>query len=134
MAQWHLRSRRKPSGKLLKKMSKKKKYQRGRDFLPTHIGEPKSQSLSARGGNVKRLLLRTNVANVTVKGKSQKAKILSVIGNPADSQFIRRNIITKGAILQTDIGKVKVTSRPGQEGVVNGILIEELHDEKKPKS
>lgn len=133
MAQWHLRSKRKPSGKLLKKNSKKKKYQRGRDFLPTHIGEPKSQSLDARGGNVKRLLLRTNVANVTVKGKSQKAKILSVIGNPADSQFIRRNIITKGAILQTDIGKVKVTSRPGQSGVINGLLIEEAPDEKKPK-
>ncbi len=88
------------------------------------MAEPKSHALRTKGGGEKRLLLRTNVANVIVKGKSQKAKILSVIGNPADSQFIRRNIITKGALLQTDIGKVRVTSRPGQSGVVNGILIE----------
>ncbi|MBI2076595.1 MAG: 30S ribosomal protein S8e [Candidatus Aenigmarchaeota archaeon] len=124
MAQWHLRSKRKPSGKLLNKRSKKKKYQRGRDFLPAHIGEPKSQQLRTKGGGEKRLLLRTNIVNVIVKNKAQQTKILSVIGNPADSQFIRRNIITKGAILQTDLGKVKVTSRPGQDGVVNGIMIE----------
>ena len=130
MAQWHLRSKRKPSGKLLKKNSKKKKYQRGRDFLPTHIGEPKSRHLKTKGGGEKRLLLRSNIVNVIVKNKAQQAKILSVIGNPADSQFIRRNIITKGAILQTDIGKVKVTSRPGQAGVVNGIMVEPAVEKK----
>lgn len=124
MSQWQLRSKRKPSGKLLKKISKKKKYQRGRDFLPTHMGETKAKSIRTKGGGEKRLLLKANIANVLVKGKGQKVKILSVIGNPADSQFIRRNIITKGAILQTDIGKVRVTSRPGQHGTVNGILIE----------
>jgi len=38
---------------------------------------------------------------------------------------VRMNVITKGAIIETDKGNVKVTNRPGQEGHVQGILIKE---------
>ena len=37
---------------------------------------------------------------------------------------VRRNILTKGAIIETDAGKAKITNRPGQEGTVNAVLVE----------
>ncbi|MFH0832869.1 MAG: 30S ribosomal protein S8e [Candidatus Aenigmatarchaeota archaeon] len=123
--QWQLRSMKKPSGKLLKKNSKKKRFQRGRDYLPTHIGNKSVVKLRTKGAGEKRVALKANIANVSVNGNAKKAKIITVVGNAADAQFIRRNIITKGAIIQTDIGNARVTSRPGQSGVVNAVLIEQ---------
>ena len=52
-------------------------------------------------------------------------KIISVVENPANRQYVRRNIVTKGAIVQTEIGKALVTSRPGQDGIVNAVLLKE---------
>lgn len=125
MAQWILRSKRKKTGGLLKRPGKKKKHQRGRDYLPTHIGKTKIKKERARGGNIKMIALSANTANIVAKGRAQKAKILSVLENKANPQFVRRNIITKGAVIQTELGKARVTSRPGQSGIVNAILIEE---------
>ena len=123
--QWRLRSNRAPTGKLLKKNTKKKRYMRGSDFLPMHIGETRKRGKRSRGGNAKLMLLSSNIANIVHKGKSQKVKIISVLKNPADPQFVRRNIVTKGAIIQTELGEARVTSRPGQDGVVNAVLIQE---------
>ena len=125
MVQWHLRSRQKPTGSLIGKRMKKKKYQRGRDYLPARLGEMRIRKIRTKGGGEKSIALAANVANIIVKGKSQKAKILSVIENPADPQLVRRNIITKGAIIETEAGKARVTSRPGQDGTINAVLIEE---------
>jgi small subunit ribosomal protein S8e len=123
MTQWQLRSKRKKTGGLLKKHSKKKRHQRGRDYVPTHLGEPRKAGRRTRGGRKKTLAFSTNVANIVADGKSRKAKILSVVENPADAQFVRRNIITKNAVIDTEIGLARVTSRPGQQGFVNAVLI-----------
>ncbi len=123
--QWRLRSKRAPTGKLLKRNAKKKRYMRGSDFLPMRIGETRKKGKRSRGGNAKLVLLSENVANIVHKGKSQKVKIISVVKNPADPQFVRRNVITKGAIVQTELGEARVTSRPGQDGIVNAVLIQE---------
>ncbi len=122
--QWRLRSKRAPSGKLLKKNTKKKKYMRGRDFLPMHIGTQRAKKKRTRGGGEKLILLSGDTANIISKGKSQKTKIISVLKNPADPQLVRRNVITKGAIIQTELGEARVTSRPGQDGTINAVLIE----------
>jgi len=124
LTQWHLRSKRKPTGALLKKRSKKKRYQVGRDFLPAHVGQVKKKTVRTIGGGRKTLLLSTDLANVSIAGKIKKTKILTVKENPADSQFVRRNIITRGAIIETELGLARVTSRPGQHGVVNAVLVE----------
>lgn len=125
MAQWHLRSHRTKTGKSLKRISKKFKRNRGRDFLPTHIGKRRIESIKTKGGGEKIAALAADTANVIANGKAQKAKIITVTANPADSQFVRRNIMTKGAVIQTELGKARVTSRPGQDGVINAVLIEE---------
>ena len=54
---------------------------------------------------------------------TQTNQIISVLKNPANRDYERRRIITKGAILDTELGQVKVLSRPGQDGILNGILI-----------
>ncbi len=131
MTKWIIRSKRKITGGLVVKRSKRKKYQRGRDFLPTHVGKTKVRAIRTKGGGEKRIALAIDMANVSVKGKMQKARILSVAENPADSQFTRRNIITKGAIVQTELGRARVTNRPGQEGFVNAGIVEEKPAQKK---
>ncbi len=124
MTKWQLPPKKKTTGGFIKRHGKKTRAQRGRDYLPTRIGEPKIKELRVRGGNKKLIALTTNFANIFADGKHQKTKILSVSDNPADSQFVRRNIITKGAMIVTELGKARVTNRPGQEGTVNAVLIE----------
>ena len=46
-----------------------------------------------------------------------------VIDNPANKDFARRKIITKGAIIQTSDGQALVTSRPGQDGVIQAKIL-----------
>lgn len=123
MTKWNLKSKRTASGGIRKRHSKKKKYQRMRDYIPTKVGRPKIRKLRTRGGNEKYLLLSCDFALLSDKEKTKKAKILSVLENPANLQYARRNIITKGAIIETELGKAKVTSRPGQHGVINAVLI-----------
>ena len=131
MAVWQGRSRRSITGRMLRRHRKKRKFEMGREYLPVHIGETKRKVIRTRGGNRKVRLLSTNVAYVVDKksGKVEKAEIFGVVENPANPHYVRRNIITKGAIIETNLGKVKVTSRPGQDGVVQGILIEERSPE-----
>jgi small subunit ribosomal protein S8e len=123
MTQWQLPPKKKITGGAIKKNYKKTRAQRGRDYLPAHIGKTRTSLTRVRGGNEKRIVLLAETANVSVDGKHKQAKIISVFENKADSQFVRRNIITKGAIIDTDLGKARVTSRPGQDGTVNAVLI-----------
>ena len=88
--------------------------------------EEKRKSKRVKGGNSKTYLLRAsqvNVMNLKTK-KTKKAKIKNVIETPSNRFLARQNVITKGTIIETDLGKVKITNRPTQEGVLNGTLIE----------
>ena len=72
--------------------------------------------------------LRLDVGNKinVIDPKTNKAEmldILDVVENKANPNFVRRNIITKGAIVETSKGNAKVTSRPGQSGVISGVLL-----------
>ena len=78
-------------------------------------------------GNNKKTALKTidfvNLATGDVKVK--KAKIIKVLDNATNNDYKRRGIITKGAILETQEGKCRVISKPGQNGIVNAILLKE---------
>jgi small subunit ribosomal protein S8e len=78
------------------------------------------------GGNKKYRLLRANIANVTdpKNNTTTQATIETVTENPANQHYIRRDIITKGAVIKTNLGLAKVTNKPGQEGIINAVLIE----------
>lgn len=95
----------------------------GGGFTATKVSEKEDRYLKrGRGGKPKVKARRAGFVNVLVEGKTRKAKILSVVESH-NPQYARQNIITKGAILNTEVGKVRVTNRVGQDGVVNGILV-----------
>lgn len=120
------RSNRKPTGGLLKSMRKKKKGDFGNDFMPVKIGEERKKTIVGLSNYEKQRLMQSNSINLTDSktGKTKKAKILEVVDHKDNINYTRMNIITKGCIVKTDAGKAKITSKPGQHGVVNGILIE----------
>ncbi|MCD6237159.1 MAG: 30S ribosomal protein S8e [Thermoplasmata archaeon] len=125
MAIWQGRSKRSITGRIIRAHRGKKKREIGREQLITTLGETRIKKIRTTGGNEKVRLLSVNVAYVTDKtGKTSKTEILGVIENPANPHYVRRNIITKGAIIETKLGKARVTSRPGQQGQINAVLIE----------
>ncbi|MDH3610575.1 MAG: 30S ribosomal protein S8e [Nitrosopumilus sp.] len=79
---------------------------------------------NVRGKNTKTALKAIDFVNLATKGdKVKKTKILKVLENATNNDYQRRGIITKGAILETQEGKCRVVSRPGQSGTVNAVLI-----------
>lgn len=125
MAQWQGRSKRKTSGGRIRLHRKKRTFEIGREKQFTTIGDNKNLKIRTQGRNQKMRLVNTEMANVTdpKTKKTKKTKILTVIENGANPFYVRRNIINKGAIIDTELGNARVTSRPGQHGVINAILI-----------
>lgn len=104
---------------------KKRKYELGR--FPTLTMLSNSERITVqrvRGGDVKIRVKKTAYANVTdpSEGITKRVKILKVARTPANREYARRGIITKGTLIETELGLAKVTSRPGQDGVVNAVL------------
>lgn len=127
MAIWHNLPKRKPTGGKPSVSKKKTRSQLGSVPTETKIDETRRQARRMSGGDMKQTLSASNVANVADRAakKIRVAKITSVAENAANLHYVRRNIITRGAVIETDIGRARVTSRPGQDGVVNAVLLEE---------
>lgn len=105
---------------------KRRKYELGRYPTETTLDNvDKREVIRVRGGNIKIRLRRTAYANVVdpETGEGKKVKILRVLETPANREFARRGIIVKGSVILTELGKAVVTSRPGQDGVVNAVLL-----------
>ncbi|WP_435183291.1 30S ribosomal protein S8e [Halobellus sp. EA9] len=119
------RSKRKRTGGRRRRSHKKTRHQLGRQPAETTVGEPRFQTIDSRGNDTKVRALSTDVAQVAEDGDTTEAQIENVIENPANVNYARRNIITKGAIIETSEGTARVTSRPGQTGQVNAVLVDE---------
>ena len=116
---------RKITGGKYKKNRKKKSYEIKGQKRIIKLGEEKRKELRTRGGNKKIVLYATKFINVRVKGnKQKKVEIKNVIETPSNRFLARQNVMTKGAIVETELGKVRITNRPSQEGSANGVLIE----------
>lgn len=120
------RSKRKYTGKLYRRFRKKRKYELGREYVEALIGERKIKKVRVRGGNYKIRIFREKYANVYVPAEKKvvRAEIKRVIENKAHIHYARRNVLTKGAVIETSVGKAVITSRPGQDGVINAVLVE----------
>ena len=125
MGIWQARSRRKRTGGRLRPIRKKRRFEIGRELQQATIGPGTVKTYRVRGGNRKLRILTVATANVydPATKKSRVAKILTVRENASNPNYVQRNIITKGAILSTDLGLVRVLSRPGQDGVINAVRI-----------
>lgn len=93
-------------------------------FAATKVADKDERvAVRGRGGTLKTKIKRALFVNVKAKdGKMAKTKILGVLESH-NPEYVRQNIITKGAVLNTEVGKVKVTNRVGQDGVVNGVAV-----------
>ena len=118
---------RKITGGKYKIFSKRKKYAIPGIPRKVKLRETKTKVLRGLGGSKKTVLLSAEYANVLdpKTKKTKKAKIKNVIETPANKFLARQNILIKSAIIETDLGKAKITNRPGQEGQINAILLKE---------
>jgi len=127
MGVWHGRDLKKPTGGRVRPHRGKRRREMGSHPTETTAGEAEHRvKVRVMGGNHK---IRVKVASyINVSDPStrstRKLKILQVVSNPASVDYSRRGVITKGALVRTEAGLVRVTSRPGQDGVVNGVLVE----------
>ena len=125
MALSQARPKRKQTGARYKDYRKKRQHELGREPSFTKLGKKRAQIIRTMGANRKLRLLSADTANLfDPKSKSFKqVKIKTITDNPANRHFIRRNIMTRGSVIDTELGKARITSRPGQDGVVNAVLI-----------
>lgn len=125
MGIWQGRSRRKRTGGRLRPIRKKRRFEIARELQSATVGAGTVKKYRVRGGNRKMRILTTNTINVfdPATKKTKSVKVITVRENPANPNYVQRNIITKGAILETELGLVRVRSRPGQDGVLNGVRV-----------
>jgi small subunit ribosomal protein S8e len=126
MGVWHGKTGRRVTGARVKKSRGKKKYEMGHSPTETVIGEVKRRTVNSKGiHHKKRPALRVKDVNVTDTKKNQtfRVEIQEVEKNPANLDYQRRKVITRGTIIKTAKGRAKVTSRPGQDGIMNAVLI-----------
>ncbi|MEM4490273.1 MAG: 30S ribosomal protein S8e [Desulfurococcaceae archaeon] len=125
MAYYQGNDLRKPTGGLKREHRKKRKYELGSPPTKTVLSNKEERKIErVRGGNVKVKLKEAVYVNVALgEGSIKKARILDVVETPENPQNSKFKIISKGSVVKTELGLVKITSRPGQDGVLNGILI-----------
>lgn len=125
MGIWHRRSTRTSTGARLRQLRSKRKHQLGRDPTETLMGEPKRITIDSRRKAKKTPALRLTQVNVTdpAKNVTSRAELQDVEKNPANMDYQRRKVITRGTIIKTSKGRARVTSRPGQDGILNAVLI-----------
>jgi len=125
MAQYHAGSFKKKTGGMRKPHHKKKKYEMGGVWVRTKVGEEKQLTSKTRGGRIKCKLGSAQFVNLTDKDtkKCVRSKITGIISNTANPHYVRRGFLTAGAVVSTDHGNARITSRPGQDGSLNAVLL-----------
>ena len=125
MALWQGKAKRSKTGRRTRYNRGKRKFEIGREQHLTTMGPTSLKQIRTKGDNRKTIAKTADIAYIIdpENNKTSKTEIVSVVENKANIHYVRRNIINKGAIIDTKLGKAKVTSRPGQCGTVNAILL-----------
>lgn len=120
----NLRKRKFTGGKR-RQFRRRKSTERDDYAFETAVGETVVSPKRTRGGSWNFGLRYANKANVydPSTSKTVQTEILTVTANPANREYERRGVITRGATIETKLGAAKVTSKPSDDGVVNGVLI-----------
>lgn len=125
MAVWQGGPRRSQTGRRIRYARNKRKFEIGRESTLATIGKQRSKRIRTRGNHHKTRLLMADIAYVSDPKTHTvtKTEVITVVENPANIHYVRRNILTKGAIVNTKLGKARITSRPGQSGVISAVLL-----------
>ena len=101
----------------------RRKYEIDRFPNEALIGDQITITRKVRGKNIKASIKTIDSVNLAIDSKIKRVKIIKVLENATNNDYQRRGVISKGAILETEEGKCRVVSRPGQHGTVNAILV-----------
>lgn len=126
MGIWQGLSRRKPTGGRLRPNRKKRRFEIAPEMQHATIGAGTIKQYRGRGDNRKLRILTADHVNVydPATRTMRSAKVITVRENPANPNYVQRNVITRGAVVETELGLVRIRSRPGQDGVLNGVRVE----------
>jgi small subunit ribosomal protein S8e len=119
-----MKAGRKASGGKYKRPKKKKLTGRQSQTRIVRIGERKTKLIKGRGSTTKLVSFLGNMANVIIKGKAKKSAIKNVLETPSNTFLARQNVLVKGSIIETELGKARITNRPSQEGNIQAVIIE----------
>lgn len=117
---------RKPTSGLKGRARGKRKYELGSPPANTRLSDSEEREvIRIGGGNKKSILKKALYINVAIPEERavKKVRVLDVVETPSNPQNARFKIITKGAVVRTELGLARVMSRPGQDGVLNGVLV-----------
>jgi small subunit ribosomal protein S8e len=115
---------RKISGGRYKKPKKKKLVGRPGQARVVKLGDTRRKLLKGRGGITKLVSFSSDVVNLIGGKRAKKGVIKNVVETPSNTFLARQNILVKGAIIETDLGKARITNRPSQEGNVQAVLLD----------
>lgn len=106
-------------------MRSRRKFEIDRYPNEAVIGSNVKVTRRVRGDNSKTALKTVELANVSnvEENKTTRLKILRVIKNTANKDYERRGVITKGTVIETELGLARVISRPGQVGLINAVQL-----------
>ncbi len=116
----------KPSGGVRGRHRKvKRKYELGSPPTQTRISNEEVRKIErVYGGGVKVRLKEAMYVNVALPdGVIKRVKVVEVVETPENPQYAKSGIVSRGSLVKTELGLVKITSRPGQDGVLNGVLV-----------
>ena len=120
-----MKLRRKASGGRYKQPNQAKSHSRKGKARVVKLGERKTKVVRGMGGSKKIVSLSDNFASVVIKGKAKKVAIKNVLETPANRFLARQNVLVKGALIETEVGKARITNRPSQEGIIQAVILEE---------
>jgi small subunit ribosomal protein S8e len=124
---WHggLKKRKKTGGRKIPYRTKRL-HEQGRLPVETVFGETKRKMEKGRSNSTKVKIVSTEYVNVSdpSTGFTERLSILDVVSNPANVDYNRRGVLTKGTIVRTENGLAKIVSRAGQDGALNAVVYE----------
>ncbi len=119
--------KRKPTGGKKRAYRAHRIFDAGRHPVETIEGEQKLKKVRGHAGIEKTKIVRASIVNVSdpETGKTEKLEIIDVVSNPANTDYNRRGVITKGTIVRTEKGLARIISRPGQNGTLSAVIQKE---------
>jgi len=98
---WH---KRRATGGKRTSLRMKRKFELGRQPANTKLGERRVHSVRCRGGYLKFRALKVDHGNYAWPGEAvtRKTRIVAVVYNPTNPEYVRTNTIVKGTIVQVD--------------------------------
>ena len=118
-----MKTGRKISGGKYHANRKSRLYERQTQEKHVILGEIKRKTIRRRGGEHISVMLRADIANISDGKTIKSAQIKNVLETPQNKFLARQNRLTKGAIIETSLGKARITNRPTREGMINASLV-----------